>query len=232
MDDSAYRKQTLERVAAAPEPTDEIDPAAAADVLADRAQPVGRRLAAVPIVADMAARDTALIDRLIGLVADRQEPAELRVAAIDALQGLAFLVIPFAPKRPAYLETLRSNVDDPDPTFRRRALGILSRAEDEYAQRRLIEGLEHPSKALVPAAKAIQYLGYDVHADYFPILRRIAEKPPTAAAQREAIRLLAADPNAKTLLRRILHDKAEPAKSRHVSAMALQALAPESFQRS
>ena len=58
------------------------------------------------------------------------------------------------------------------------AIGILAREKDDYVQRRLVDGLEGRSKALVPAAKAIQFLAYDVHSEYFPIAKRIVEKPP------------------------------------------------------
>src|SRR5437667_255576 len=81
--------------------------------------------------------------------------------------------------------------------------------EDEYVQRRLIEGLERRSKALVPAAKAVQLLGYDVHAEYFPLLRQIVRQPPTRAAKREAVRLLGADPASKQLLLDLFKDKRE-----------------------
>jgi hypothetical protein len=116
-------------------------------------------------------------------------------------------MVQFPGKRPDYLATLRSIIEDPDAQLRRRAIGILAREKDEYVQRRLIEGLEQRSRALVPAAKAIQFLGYDVHAEYFPLLRRIIEQPPSRAAKREAVRLLSADPAATDLLVTLLNDK-------------------------
>src|SRR5437588_393232 len=82
--------------------------------------------------------------------------------AVDVLEQSGFLLIGGGVRRPDYLEALRTVVDDPDPEVRRRAIGVLARQKDEYAQRRLIEGLRDPSKALIPPAKAIQYLGYDV----------------------------------------------------------------------
>jgi hypothetical protein len=90
--------------------------------------------------------------------------------------------------------------------------------------------LEHPRLALVPEAKAIQFLGYDIHADHFPLLRRIVERRSRGAARREAIRLLAADPKARPLLIRILGDKEEKTDVRRASAVALQSLAPSAFE--
>jgi len=235
MDVAEYRKRTEAALEAArverAERVDEATPAEALGRLLDGATPVGERLAALQIVGRAAAEDPTVIDRLVDVLADTAALPELREGAVEVLQGLAFLVTVFAPYRPRYHEVLRAMVDDPNPILRRRALAILARYKDEYAQRRLTEGLEHPTKALLPAAKAIQYLGYDIHAEYFPLLRRIVEKPPTVSAKREAIRLLAADPSSKTLLSRVLNDKSEPSRVRQMSALALQSLAPTSFER-
>jgi HEAT repeat protein len=232
MDVSEYRKRTLEELEADPTPPE--DKAAAAGARAaveDRRGDLDARITALSAIGETADRNPELIDRLIEVVRDGSESPELRIRAIEILQALAFQVVVFAPKRPRYLETLRSIVEDPDPKLRRRALAILARYKDEYAQRRLIEGLEHPSKALVPTAKAIQYLGYDIHADSFPLLRRIVEKPPTVSAQREAVRLLAADPSSKALLTRVLNDRGEPRSVRQMSALALQSVAPTQFEK-
>jgi hypothetical protein len=124
----------------------------------------------------------------------------------------------------------RAVIEDPDVRLRRRAIGILAREKDDYVQRRLLEGLERRSRALVPAAKAIQFLGYDIHAEYFPLLRRIIAQPPSRAAKREAVRLLAADPTAGDLLLTILNDRGEDPEVRRLSGIALQSLAPDRFE--
>ena len=111
------------------------------------------------------------------------------------------------------------------------AIGILAREKDDYVQRRLVDGLEGKSKALVPAAKAIQFLAYDVHSEYFPLAKRIVEKPPSRGAKVEAVRLLAADPSAKDLLVGILADRSEKPEVKMAGAVALQSLDPEEFER-
>src|SRR5262249_42950967 len=136
----------------------------------------------------------------------------------------------FPAKRPDYLAALRSIIDDPDAELRRRAIGILAREKDEYVQRRLIDGLEGRSEALVPTEKAIQYLGYDVHAEYFPLLRRIVEDPPNPEARTEAVRLLAADPSSTDLLLTIFSDKGESPDVRKISAIGLHSAAPHRFE--
>ena len=233
MDVSKYRKETTQELKAAADraPSKEARARSADAGTLERAGASGaERLETVRAMSRQVTSEPQNIDRLIAVLGDRSQPADVRIAALDGLQAATFLVQEFAPKRPEYLETLRSVIDDPDRTLRRRALGVLAREKDEYVQRRLIEGLEHPSKALVSPAKAIQYLGYDVHAEYFPLLRRLVENPPTLSAQEEAIRILAADPKSRTLLTRILKDREQPRRARYMSALSLQSLAPEQFQ--
>jgi hypothetical protein len=200
-------------------------------VLTDRELSEELRGAALREISTRIGQHPEQIDRLLQIVRDEAEPLALRHAALSVVQEISFQVAAFAGHRAAYLDTLRSIVDDPDPELRRRALGILAREKDDFAQRRLLDGLEHPSRALVPAAKAIQFLGYDVHAEHFPLMRRIIERPPSQAAKKEAIRVLAADPSARNLLAEIFTNKQEARDVRMTSAVALQSLAPDRFER-
>lgn len=209
---------------------DDGDLVAALVVLGDKDQDVQLRVSALRAIGMDIDERPELIDRLLDLVRDDTEPAALRKAALTLLQQISFRMVAFPGKRPAYLAALRSIVDDKDAELRQRVIGILAREKDEYVQRLLLEGLEHRSKALVSPAKAIQFLGYDVHAEYFPLLRQIVERPPSRAAKGEAVRLLAADPSSKDLLTEILTDKSESPEVRSVSAIALQSLDPDRFE--
>ena len=121
-------------------------------------------------------------------------------------------------------------MEDPDTEIRQRVLGILARDQDGYAQQRLIEGLQHPGKALVPPEKALQLLSYDIHADAYTVAREIASKPPNPDARREALRLLAADAASVPTFENILRNKDEPLEMRQLSASALHTLAPQKMQ--
>jgi hypothetical protein len=209
---------------------EEQDLEAAASVLGqDEADPRVRSEALRLISVNIEARPD-LVDRLLALLGDADVPAGLRSETLDVLQEISFRLPLFPAKRPEYLATLRSIVDVQDVQLRRRVIGILAREKDEYVQRRLIDGLEHRSRALVPAAKAIQFLGYDIHAEHFPLLRRIVERPPSRAAKREAVRLLAADPASVELQTAILRDRGESSEVRKVSAIALQTLDAHRFE--
>ena len=172
-----------------------------------------------------------LIDALLEYLGDAAKPPGRRLAVLNLLQEISFRMVGFPAKRPEYLAVLRSIIEDPDSQLRRVAIGILAREKDDYVQRRLVDGLEGKSKALVPAAKAIQFLAYDVHSEYFPLARRIVEKPPNRGAKVEAVRLLAADPSAKDLLIGILGDRTEKPEVKMAAAVALQSLDPGEFER-
>lgn len=172
-----------------------------------------------------------LLDALLEYLVDAGNPTVRRLAVLNLLQEISFRMVGFPAKRPEYLAVLRSIIEDPDAQLRRVAIGILAREKDDHVQRRLVDGLEGKSKALVPAAKAIQFLAYDVHSEYFLIAKRIVEKPPNQGAKVEAVRLLAADPSAKDLLVRILEDRGERLQVKMAAAVALQSLDPEEFER-
>lgn len=217
-------------VAASLGPPADDDLTAAVAVLHDGQADEQLRSAALQVISSAIDERPELFDTLLEVLRDAARPADVRIAVLDMLQQISFRMPAFPGKRPDYLATLRSIIDDPDAQLRQRAIGILAREKDEYVQRRLIEGLEDHSKALVPTEKAIQYLGYDVHADYFPLLRRIVEHPPNRAARTEAVRLLAADPSSTDLLLAIISNKKESPDVRRTSAIALQSVAPGQFE--
>ena len=170
------------------------------------------------------------LQSMLQMLRDQKQPIKVRLAALQSLQAASFSVITFEPCRADYLATLREVIEDPDEELRQRALGILARENDGYAQKRLLEGLENKDKALVSPEKALQLLSYDVHAEAYPIARKIVEQPPNDEAKREALRLLAADASSAPLFEKILRDKDEKRDIRQISAAALQAVEPERFR--
>ena len=172
----------------------------------------------------------ATLQASLDVLRDRQQPIKVRLAALQSLQAATFAVIEFEPHREDYFATLRELVDDPDEELRQRVLGILARENDGYVQKRLLEGLQDPSKALVPPEKALQLLSYDVHAEAYPVAREILNAPPNPDAKREALRLLSADAKSAPVFQKLLRDKDEDRDIRQISAAALQAVQPKRFQ--
>ena len=170
------------------------------------------------------------LQAMLNVLRNQDEPAEVRLAALQSLQAASFSVIAFESCRGDYLATLRQVAEDPNPELRQRALGLLARKKDGFAQKKLLEGLKNPDKALVPPEKALQLLSYDVHAEAYSAARAIVNKPPNDDARREALRLLAADASAAPLFEKLLLDKNELREIRQIAASALHALKPEKLQ--
>jgi hypothetical protein len=170
------------------------------------------------------------LQAMLKVLSDQDEPVKVRFAALQSLGAAAFSVIAFESCRADYIATLRKVADDPNPELRQRVLGILMREKDGFAQKKLLDGLKNPDKALVPPEKALQLLSYDIHAEAYSAAREIVKKPPSDIARREALRLLAADATSAPLFEKLLRDKNELREIRQISASALNALKPEKLQ--
>ena len=170
------------------------------------------------------------LQAVLDVVRNKEEPVEVRLAAMDTLATAAFSVVSFESCRKDYIATLREVATDPNPQIRESALGLLAGQKDGFAQKKLLEGLKDAEKALVPPEKALQLLSYDVHAEAYSAAREIVEKPPNADAKREALRLLAADATSAPLFEKLLRDKDELREIRQLSASALHALNPKKLQ--
>src|SRR5262245_61697852 len=67
------------------------------------------------------------LQKVLRVLRDKQEPVEVRLAAMDTLAAAAFSVITFEPCRNDYIAALREVSEDADPEIRTRALGTLMR---------------------------------------------------------------------------------------------------------
>lgn len=191
---------------------------------------VDERVAAIPESPIPIGDNEDSLQAMLKVLRDKNEPSEVRLAAFQSLGAAAFSLLAFESARGEYLAALREVATDPDPVLRRRALGALAREQDGFAQKKLLEGLENPEKALVTPEKALQLLSYDIHADAYQVAREVVAKPPNTAAKLEALRLLASDATAAPIFEKILRDKDESSDVRQVCAAALQSLSPDKLQ--
>jgi hypothetical protein len=170
------------------------------------------------------------LQAVLAVLRDVDEPIQVRVAAMQSLQAASFSVAAFESCSGDYRATLRKVAQDANPELRQLALGELAQQKDGFAQKKLLDGLQNPEKALVPPEKALQLLSYDVHADAYKAARTILANPPNPTAKREALRLLAADAASAPVFEKILLDKDELRENRQISAAALHGLDPERMQ--
>ena len=193
-------------------------------------KPVKERVAALAEVPLAVGESDENLQALLSVLRDPNEPVEVRLATLQTLQAATFSADAFDSWRGDYIATLREVAEDPDPELRQRVLGILAREQDGFVQKKLLEGLKNPEKALVSPEKALQLLSYDVHSEAYPVAREIVSNPPNADARREALRLLAADAGAAPVFEKILRDKGETTEIRQMSAAALHAIKPDKLQ--
>ncbi|HTI12879.1 MAG TPA: HEAT repeat domain-containing protein [Puia sp.] len=202
----------------------------AMDLAGSKTEDVGLRVMALQKILIAMGGNADYIRLCLSIVADPAEDGKLRDVALNVLQTLNFSSGAFLAFRPDFAAVLRSLTDDPDTNLRTIAAETLAQNKDEFIQRKLIAGLMDPSVAILPAAKAIQLLGYDIHAEHLPIVRSILEDPATDETTKvEAVHVLASDPAAKELLTRLALDKKQEPEVRMSSAVALSLSHSEDF---
>ena len=199
-------------------------------IATNKQKTVTERVAALTQVPLAVCDSDAHLQAVLGVLRDTEEPVAVRMAAMQSLQAASFSVVAFESSSGDYRATLRKVAQDANPELRQRALGMLARQKDGFAQKKLLEGLENPGKALVPPEKALQLLSYDVHASAYEAARAIVDHPPNPTAKREALRLLSADATAAPVFEKVLLDKDEMRENRQISASALHAIDPEKMQ--
>jgi hypothetical protein len=224
---AAARQRALESL---PASRSDFDVAQALTIVDNTSESATVRARAIANLGILGATDPNITGRLLAMLADSAEPTEVRLAALGVLQQISFRPNDFAALRPKFLLTLRSLSAEPDMDIRRKVVGILAREHDGDTQKRLIAGLKDPKQALVPPAKALQFLGYDPHADAISVAREIVKQAPDEEARLAALRILAADAASRDLFVNLLQNRSESSEVRRLAIAALHALDPKALQ--
>ena len=163
---------------------------------------------------------------------DRTADAGARLDALHILQAGTFRIADFAPFAAAFTAALRRVATDGEAgrELRRAALDVLVNARDEVARDVLTAGFERPETAAVEPAVALGMLARDDHGSAAGRARRVMASSTQPRVREQAVRVLGADPGARSLLQGTLTDKAEFRQVRRASAVALRALDRDAFQ--
>ncbi|MFO0757687.1 MAG: hypothetical protein U0359_14415 [Byssovorax sp.] len=186
-------------------------------------------------VADLkgaAVDDDAVFSALLVQIADQSKPPALRSEIISTIQAQSFASPKFGAVRPRWLAALRGLAGDPDEGVRYQALSLLANENDGFVQDLLLKGLRDPSKAALPPESALLLLGSDVHAEVFPIARKLAESAPNDAVRAAALQVLSADAESEALFSKILKDKQEAPEIRRLAITALSKISPLALRKS
>ena len=163
-------------------------------------------------------------------LADPKESPVVRLAALRLLQHKQIFSSVAAEWRPAYLDALRTALDE--PKLRSAALEILSGLKDRKTQALLLEGIRQPRRALVPADQALRLLSSDIHADVLEAARSLANDQQSRKNKPvflQALRILASDPASVGRLEEVLANDSHSIDARRLAATALNHLSPESL---
>ena len=166
----------------------------------------------------------------IKVLRDSSETLERRAEALRILQSASFGDEEFDAVRGDYVAALRELTGDKEIQLRQRALGLLARSRDTYAEKVLMAGLQDPDKAVVPATDALHYLSYNLHSGVQSLARSIFNTSKDQGVRQQALRLMANDPQALKTIQNTLADKKESVEVRQTSAAALHALDPKALQ--
>ncbi|MEO8369194.1 MAG: hypothetical protein ABI806_08345 [Candidatus Solibacter sp.] len=167
----------------------------------------------------------------IDILRDSSETLERRLEALRILQAATFADEQFDAVRSDFVAALRALTEDKEVQLRQRALGLLARSQDSYAEKVLMTGLKQPEKAVVPAVDALHYLSYNLHSGVQSMARSLFETSKDQGVRQQALRLMANDPQAIKTIQKTLANKKETVEIRQTSAEALHALDPTAYQK-
>jgi hypothetical protein len=105
-----------------------------------------RKQTAGALASVQVAENTDDIRRLLKVLCDSSKRIEVRMAALQSLGAAAFSVANFDSVHADYIAALREVSTDSHEQLRRRALGILMRNKDGFAQKKLLNGLRDPTR--------------------------------------------------------------------------------------
>lgn len=155
------------------------------------------------------ARDPRQIDSLVRIINDPGSSVDDKVAAINTLNNVSNFSPEVRSRMAEIVNALRGMMRSPDQSLRMSALSTLAWMKDEVAQALLLQEVESDKQEedkVVPTPMAILLLGRDEKALPAPLLRRIAQNPPTPESREEAVRHMAADRESFDILKEIMED--------------------------
>ncbi|HEY6975772.1 MAG TPA: hypothetical protein VH396_05765 [Chitinophagaceae bacterium] len=158
--------------------------------------------------------DERLATLAIQWLSNRQSPGALREEALQVMDDLSFSSMDV----PDFYEKM---LEDPELEFRLFAFTKLISHGDARAQQKLIEGLENPQSALLPAPDAIGVLSMALKKEYYPVLYKVLQQTTDEATKLEAIRALGSYKEAREDLISISRNAKEKEEYREAALDAL-----------
>ena len=202
------------------------------NIAIDETQPLELRCAALGQMVRTGDDDTRPVELILSLLKEDRHPPQLRETAMHALKLALFISPAVRDYHGEMVQALRGLLDDTKVSggLRTEALEILAKEKDPHVQLRLMESLRARDGKLAPLEMIIQFLGYDIHTDAYPLLRKILENPPNSEAASASARLLSNDPGSTETLAKSFESSKLADNVRADCARALQSLDPSRFE--
>jgi len=150
------------------------------------------------------------------LLGNPQAPKSLRKEALELAENLSFASMDVP-------DVYQKMLEDPEYEFRLFAFTKLIIHGDSRAQQKLIEGLENPHLASLPAPTAISILSMSLKKEFYPALYKILQQTKDEPTRLEAIRALGFYKEARPKLIAISRDAGEQEEFRETALDALYA---------
>jgi tyrosinase len=201
----------------------------ALEIVKDTQQDAGIRVLALTRVYQEMAEDVSFIAYLLELIANENEPENLRKEAFFTLRKFEFFSSTLMSMRSDVTQTLRGMISDKNMEMRKQAIIALAQDRDVFIEERLIQGIENPAEALVSEDLAVYLLGLNPKVGNFSLFRKIVTNSSNNLSRANALFVLGQDPNSKELLISTFNNKKERFDIRTNSLMSLRNMDSEAF---
>jgi len=176
------------------------------------------------------ANNNQLLSDIFAIIKNENEVIQLRRQALQALISLNFTSVKLSTRRSEFHTILRELIKDDDKKIRNTSFQILCASGDEYAQRKLLEGLKDNDKALLDPATSIRYLGYDIHAGHLNTIHQVLLSPPNEKTKIAAIRQLGSHAESRNIMVELMKNNEENIQVRKICAATLSINDQEKFE--
>lgn len=209
---------------------DQDDVTKAINTIKNRDEDPEIRVAAMRKIRNHIGREAELIELMVDMLKDSTENLAVREETYLTLKANTFSSPVLNADKSIFKNALRAVATDDNASLREPALETLAAEKDEYAQRLLIDGLSGEGQAYLPADKAIRYLSYDLHSDYYPVIFDVLQKSEdNSQIQIEATRVLGGYEKARSYIAKKLKDTKSSIQLRKICAATLNANDQEYF---
>jgi hypothetical protein len=229
LDRAASSERRLKSLSSTAKPATPDEADAILNVATERSEDPEVRAAALHNLVCRGSHEQQSTDVVLSVLRDKTEALAVRLAAINSLKLMLFLSPALRERQEDYLGALRVASEDVNEELRTAALELLAKRKDPETQARLLRSLKDKEK-LIPTEKAVQFLGYDIHMEVYPLLRELVKERSSEAVTHEALRVLGADPNSAAFLADVYRDRSQPEPIRMAGAIALQSADPRRFE--